>query len=227
MFLNLYFHNLENTVFFILIKYKILMYKILSKFFGNGRLFFLKSTSVSTFSGSYLCSGHVDQYFKRVICTAQEGTNLQNQPSHENGDESFSGFIPIKELEILHNPSSSPGGQNANRRNTRVEVRFHVSTAKWIPQKIRDQFMKDYYHKLTKNGILCVRSERTRSQFLNLADCLDKLRYSIRESEKKLNGKTPDAETLELIKWRQINAARKRVEAKRWRAQLKMTNDDY
>ncbi|KRZ21029.1 Peptidyl-tRNA hydrolase ICT1, mitochondrial, partial [Trichinella pseudospiralis] len=111
--------------------------------------------------------------------------------------------------------------------NTRVEVRFHVCTAKWIPQKTRDQFMKDYCHKLTKNGILCIRSERTRSQFLNLADCLDKLRYSIRESEKKLNVKTPDAETLELIKWRQINAARKRIEAKRWRAQLKMTNDDF
>ncbi|KAL1241920.1 Pentatricopeptide repeat-containing protein MRL1,chloroplastic [Trichinella pseudospiralis] len=192
----------------------LLMYTILSKVFGNGRLFSLKSTSISTFSGSCLCSGHVEQYFKRVICTAQEGTSLQNQVSHENGGGTFSGFIPIKELEI----SYIRAAVLVDRMLIVVCVNC-ISSFKYLTMKYT-----------CRSTVSCLHGEmdspKNKRPIHERSDCLDKLRYSIRESEKKLNVKTPDAETLELIKWRQITL-QKRIEAKRWRAQLKMTNDDF
>ncbi|KFD52797.1 hypothetical protein M514_06288 [Trichuris suis] len=144
--------------------------------------------------------------------------NYATSPSPIDGS-SFNGYIPIKELKISCGTSSAPGGQNVNKRSTRVDVRFHLASAEWIPDKIKQQLIEDFAHRVTKDGFLCIRSERTRSQHLNLADCLDKLRYSIRQSEKKVNSGGLSDETLEQIKWRQINAARKRLEEKRWRSE--------
>lgn len=37
--------------------------------------------------------------------------------------------IPVEELEVRFSPSGGPGGQHANRSNTRVELRFDVESS--------------------------------------------------------------------------------------------------
>lgn len=49
----------------------------------------------------------------------------------------FSGFIPLDKVEITYSASSGPGGQNVNRVNTKVDLRFQVSTAAWLAEEIR------------------------------------------------------------------------------------------
>lgn len=53
-----------------------------------------------------------------------------------DGDK-FTGYIPIKKLDITHCTSSGPGGQNVNRVHTKVTVKFHVQSADWIPDEVK------------------------------------------------------------------------------------------
>ena len=118
----------------------------------------------------------------------------------ESNDKKFNGFIPIGEcsnywrfvvfltsdylqfvdrLEVHYSRSSGPGGQNVNCVSTKAEIRFQVASANWIPEHIRSKLIEKTKNQITKEGYLVMKSDRTRSQQLNLADALDKVRNLI------------------------------------------------
>ncbi|CAG9786432.1 unnamed protein product [Diatraea saccharalis] len=127
--------------------------------------------------------------------------------------EKFSGFIPIEKLDITYSASSGPGGQNVNKVHTKVDLRFKLDDADWLQPELRQRMLELYGKKLTKDGYLIIRSDLTRSQQLNLADCMQKLRTMIRASE--VTEKAPTPETEERIRQRHLKAARLRVAEKR------------
>ncbi|XP_013198091.1 large ribosomal subunit protein mL62 [Amyelois transitella] len=127
--------------------------------------------------------------------------------------EKFSGFIPIDKLDITYSASSGPGGQNVNKVHTKVDLRFKLSDADWIHPEIREKMLELHGKKLTREGYLIVRSDATRSQQLNLADCLRKLREIIRDAA--VTKPEPSPETQEKIRQRHLKAARLRVAVKR------------
>ncbi|CAH2236496.1 peptidyl-tRNA hydrolase ICT1, mitochondrial [Pararge aegeria] len=130
-----------------------------------------------------------------------------------NPNEKFSGYIPMEKLEIKYSASSGPGGQNVNKVHTKVDLRFKLSEADWIPAEIRDKMIELHSNKLTKEGYLILRSDVTRTQQLNLADCLQKLRNMIRDAA--VTKREPTPETEERIRQRQLKASRLRVAVKR------------
>uniref|UniRef100_A0A915KK72 Large ribosomal subunit protein mL62 n=1 Tax=Romanomermis culicivorax TaxID=13658 RepID=A0A915KK72_ROMCU len=144
--------------------------------------------------------------------------NAVNTPQAPSGPDmkEFNGFIPMEKLKVSYCLSTGPGGSHVNRTETRAEVRFHVKTADWIPENVREKFFEKYHHRINKEGFFVVRSERTRYQSLNLADCMDKLRFSIRECIDEINKrKEPDDEYKYILMQRQERAAKRRVEEKR------------
>lgn len=42
-------------------------------------------------------------------------------------------------LKIGYSRSSGPGGQNVNKVDTKVDLRFHVKSAEWISEPIREK----------------------------------------------------------------------------------------
>lgn len=76
-----------------------------------------------------------------------------------------------------------------------------------------------YKNKLSKEGYLIIKSELTRSQQLNLADALRKLRETIWEATKPPPETSP--ETLELKRKQELTAARKRLFEKRKHSMIK------
>ncbi|XP_023945853.2 peptidyl-tRNA hydrolase ICT1, mitochondrial [Bicyclus anynana] len=130
-----------------------------------------------------------------------------------NPNEKFSGFIPLNKLEIQYSASSGPGGQHVNKVHTKVDLRFKLSEADWIPAEIRDKMIELHSNKLTKEGYLVIRSDATRTQQLNLADCLQKLRNMIRDAA--VTKREPSPETEEMIRQRHLKASRLRVAMKR------------
>ncbi|KJE94214.1 hypothetical protein CAOG_004892 [Capsaspora owczarzaki ATCC 30864] len=38
--------------------------------------------------------------------------------------------------------SSGPGGQNVNKVNTKVELRFNLSEASWIPERVKNRLVQ-------------------------------------------------------------------------------------
>ncbi|XP_060522601.1 large ribosomal subunit protein mL62 [Cylas formicarius] len=130
--------------------------------------------------------------------------------------DEFDGFIPIDKLEIIYSKSSGPGGQNVNKVNTKVDLRFHLESAEWLSDNIKSSIRQKYNSRITKEGHLIFRSDLTRSQQLNLADCLEKLRSCIRDSV--VLEHTPTPETEERIRKRMEKAARERLRIKRERS---------
>lgn len=40
---------------------------------------------------------------------------------------------------MSYSRSSGPGGQNVNKVNTKVDLRFHVETAEWLTQELKEK----------------------------------------------------------------------------------------
>jgi len=83
--------------------------------------------------------------------------------------------IPVDRLTIRYSRASGPGGQHVNKVSTRVEVRFVLAEADWIPEVARRRIQARLASQLTRDGELIVTSDRYRQQSRNLADCLNKL----------------------------------------------------
>ncbi|GAB0094673.1 ICT1 [Sergentomyia squamirostris] len=99
----------------------------------------------------------------------------------------FNGYIPMDELEITYSRSSGPGGQNVNKLNTKVDLRFKLESASWIPEAVRVKIQENFKSRINREGFFVIRSDLTRFQHLNVADALEKLRNLIRNIEKGEN----------------------------------------
>ncbi|CAK9833299.1 Peptidyl-tRNA hydrolase ICT1, mitochondrial [Anthophora retusa] len=137
----------------------------------------------------------------------------------EDPNAKFNGYLPLKELEITYSRSSGSGGQHVNRTNSKVDVRFHVKSATWLSEEIKDKLLEQNESKITKGGYLTIKSELTRSQQLNLADALEKLRTIIREAAEPPAEIPPESE--EYKRKLLLKAARKRLFEKRKRSEIK------
>lgn len=56
-----------------------------------------------------------------------------------NSEKEFNGFIPLHEIEISYSRSTGPGGQNVNKVNTKVDVRFKLESATWLSDDIKNK----------------------------------------------------------------------------------------
>ncbi|XP_077183987.1 large ribosomal subunit protein mL62 [Paroedura picta] len=90
--------------------------------------------------------------------------------------------IPMDRVSVSYSRSSGPGGQNVNKVNTKAEVRFHLASADWITEDVRQKMAVMYKNKITRSGELFITSEVSRYQMRNLANCLEKLRDLIAEA---------------------------------------------
>ncbi|RUS71638.1 hypothetical protein EGW08_020600 [Elysia chlorotica] len=133
--------------------------------------------------------------------------------------EKFEGYIPIDQLEIATSKSSGPGGQHVNKVNSKVEMRFHLESADWIPAWIKPRLLEQEHGRVTKEGYLVVRSDMTRKQMLNQADCLNKLRNMIYKASEL--PKEPTAEEVELKEKRMAKAKDGILKSKRSRSLIK------
>ena len=103
--------------------------------------------------------------------------------------------IPREELQISFSRSSGPGGQNVNKVATRVEVRFHLESAAWIPPATRARLATLHPGRLNREGELIVVSSRFRSQGRNIEDCIEKLGELLEKAAKRPQRRVPTRKT--------------------------------
>ena len=87
--------------------------------------------------------------------------------------------VPIREFEFKYSRSPGPGGQNVNKLNTKVTLRWHVDKCDALPNDLKQRLKQRYARRFNKEGMLLVTSHRFRDQGRNVADCLTKLKELI------------------------------------------------
>ncbi len=83
--------------------------------------------------------------------------------------------IMLHELEFEVTRSSGPGGQNVNRTNSAVILRWNVVDSQSLTEERRLQLLTFLGPRLTKAGELMIRSEESRDKEMNRKRCFEKL----------------------------------------------------
>jgi ribosome-associated protein len=84
----------------------------------------------------------------------------------------FSGFlmtifhIPTDEVELTAVRSQGPGGQNVNKVSSAIQLRFDVGASS-LPPELKERVLALRDHRLTKGGVVVIKSQEHRSQDMN------------------------------------------------------------
>lgn len=79
------------------------------------------------------------------------------------------------EFQFITSRSSGPGGQNVNKVNSKVELRFDIQNSFLLSEDQKNILLTKLAAKITSEGILSVVSQRDRSQLSNKEDAIEKL----------------------------------------------------
>src|SRR5262245_34801237 len=83
--------------------------------------------------------------------------------------------IPHETFEFDHARSSGPGGQNVNKVNSKVALRWSPLESPSLPDDVRQRFASRFASKLLNDGSILIACEKSRSQLLNRVGCLEQL----------------------------------------------------
>ena len=81
----------------------------------------------------------------------------------------------LSELVFTTSRSSGPGGQNVNKVNSKVTLKFDVINSSKLSEEEKELIMKKLATKITKDGILVLTSQDKRSQLQNKEEVLLRL----------------------------------------------------
>lgn len=89
--------------------------------------------------------------------------------------EELKEIIPENELVFSTSRSSGPGGQNVNKVNTRVEIRFNILSSQVFSEREKDQIFEKLKNKINSEGELIVTSQSERTQLSNRNKAVQRL----------------------------------------------------
>lgn len=109
--------------------------------------------------------------------------------------------------------SGGPGGQNVNKLETRVELRFDIAGSRSLSPDEKALLLERLRSRLESGGILRIVVQESRSQWQNKQIALEKLAEVMRNALKPRKKRKPTKPTK--------NAREKRLRAKRIRSERK------
>jgi ribosome-associated protein len=122
--------------------------------------------------------------------------------------------IDVNEVEFSAIRAQGPGGQNVNKVSNAVHVRFDIAASS-LPEHIKERLLALRDSRITKDGVVVLKAQQSRSQEANKEDALRRLQELVdsvavlptvrratrptRSSQRKrLDGKTKDGERKQL-----------------------------
>lgn len=132
----------------------------------------------------------------------------------------FDNIIDLSsELEFLTSRSSGPGGQNVNKVNSKVELRFDIPNSALLTDEQKEKLLARLVTKITTDGVLIVASQRDRSQLMNKEDATIKFYKLINAALKPVKRRKATLPTKSSIE--------KRLTYKRIKSEIKQNRQKF
>ncbi|MBJ6121592.1 alternative ribosome rescue aminoacyl-tRNA hydrolase ArfB [Sphingomonas mollis] len=90
--------------------------------------------------------------------------------------------IDSGEIEESFTRSGGPGGQHVNTTDSAVLLRFDVGRSPGLPEMVKERLAALAGSRMTRDGVLTLRIEGSRSQLLNRQEVRERLIEMIREA---------------------------------------------
>lgn len=120
--------------------------------------------------------------------------------------------VRLREVEFSAVRSQGPGGQNVNKVSSAVQLRFDICRSS-LPQAVKDRLLQWPDQRVTKDGVVVIKAQSSRSRDRNKAEALARLEELIAEAAFVLPSRKPTKPT--------FASKRRRLESKSLRSTIK------
>ena len=115
--------------------------------------------------------------------------------------------------------SSGAGGQNVNKVNTKVTLKFDVKNSQHLTEEEKEILLKKLSTRLTNDGVLILSSQEKRSQLQNKEAVVLKFEKIIAKAFEKKKARRATKPSKGAVQER-IKQKKQRSEKKQWRQKL-------
>jgi ribosome-associated protein len=123
------------------------------------------------------------------------------------------------ELQFSTSRSSGPGGQNVNKVNSKVTLKFNIPSSTILSQEEKEILLRRLATRLTTEGVLILTAQDKRSQLDNKESVLQKFEQVLKKAFEKKKVRKATKPSKKAVKKR-LTDKKQHGEKKQWRKNI-------